>query len=126
MGGDAQTRAHFIDRSIEGSKEKLVHWVPLFWVTYYEQKRMHRLFAKWRFTYKGSGKTEWFQINRLQAIKAVVYMNYFYWRQRVLIVLWVALLLLGGIGFYDLTILATWTECLLRLIGESAREYAGL
>lgn len=64
IGYDAAGRAKQIDRSIPGTREKLLsHW-RLFYAEHWERKIRKEL-GNTNFRYKGSGKTEWHKFRGL-------------------------------------------------------------
>lgn len=64
IGYDAAGRAKQIDRSIPGTKEKLLNHWRLFHARYWEGK-IRKEIAETNFRYRGSGKTEWHKFRGL-------------------------------------------------------------
>jgi Flp pilus assembly protein TadB len=97
-----------IDRSVSGSRE-----FPLFatWGLFPEamEGTLHSLFRRWRRTFKGSGKTEWFYPPRLLSVPFLLLCALAlgaWWLVSVLAVLAVSVGMGAGVVFLILEILA--------------------
>lgn len=102
IGYDAAGRAKNIDRSIPGTREKLLGYWRLFYARYWESKIRKEL-GNTNFKYKGSGKTEWHKFRgllfrtRLMQLKARLWSVWLY--QQIIYLGLQALLLLALVLF---------------------------
>jgi hypothetical protein len=68
---DVDTRWQQIDRSVSGSEERCILCFPVANAAWLETQ-LHRKYAHRRKTFKGSGKTEWFDLPLLARIWLVL------------------------------------------------------
>lgn len=81
---DLKQREHQVDRSIDGSTERVVFAVRVFFSERYEA-RLHRKFKKNNFVFEGSGKTEWFKLSPSKATSAMGWMKLYKAKQQAII-----------------------------------------
>lgn len=64
ISGNPKIRESFINKSIKGSREKIVFHAPTY-LAYPIEQWLHAMYRTRRKIYKGSGKTEWFRLSLL-------------------------------------------------------------
>jgi len=70
-------RSEQIDESIKGSKERPFFWGYTLASEFLEKKVLHSRFRKRRKPWKGSGRTEWFDLGILGTIEAIFWITIF-------------------------------------------------
>lgn len=81
---DLKQREQQVDRSINGSTERVIYAVRVFFCERYEA-RLHRKFKEHNFVFEGSGRTEWFKLSPNEATEAMGWMKLYKAKQQAVI-----------------------------------------